>query len=212
LVAAVHHAVFGFAWRAQVIASALAGPAAPQTPRGAPAAVGALEVPFPVDEVAQLEVDAQAAAELARARRIAAQRARLHQYRALHLDALDRAVAHVALADGDRGRFAVLEGTAAPAAAFDALHHEAAPGLRVNAEEHHRPPEEAVMRGRNPVGHRLSERADDGLDHGRDEDAPAGHGRRVARHHDVAFGDDHLERAERALVHGGERRGDRLVG
>ena len=96
----------------------------------------------------------------------------------------------------------------APAAAFDALHHEAAlAGLRMHAEEHDGAAEQAVMRrperGRGIAG---AERRDDGVDHGRHDQAPARHRRRKARHHDVAFGDDHLQRAERAFVDRLERR------
>src|SRR5207245_709104 len=64
------------------------------------------------------------------------QRAALDQDRALELDAFDRAVAHVALAHRHGRRLAILERPAAPAAAFDALYHEAALGLGMHAEEH----------------------------------------------------------------------------
>ena len=140
------------------------------------------------------------------------QRAALDHHRAFQLDALDRAVAHVALADRDRAGLAVLERPAAPAAALDALHHEAALGLGMGAEEHHGAAEQRVMAGRHAVRHRVGERPDDGVDHGRHDAAPARHRRGEARHHDVAFGDDDLERAERAFVDRIERAGQRLVG
>ena len=137
-----------------------------------------------------------------------------HHHRALQLDALDRAVAHVALADRDGAGLAVLERPAAPAAALDALHDEArAWSSGCDAEEHDRA---AEQRRDAPAGTRsgiaLAQRRDDGVDHGRHDAAPARHRRREARHHDVAFGDDDLERAERAFVDRIERAGQRLVG
>src|SRR5438105_15399400 len=92
-----------------------------------------LEIPPPLDQVAHPHVEAEPAAILAGAAGIPAQRAAFHQHRAFELDTLDRSVAHVALAHRDGGGFAVLERTPAPAAAFDALHHEAAAGLGVRA-------------------------------------------------------------------------------
>ena len=64
------------------------------------------------------------------AARIVPQLARLDHHRAFQLDAFDRAVAHVALAHRHRAGLAVLERPPAPAAALDALHHEAPLGLR----------------------------------------------------------------------------------
>src|SRR5258708_4248841 len=58
LVAAVHHSVFALPGAAQVVASALAGSAAPQAPRGTPAAGRALEGPFSVAQGADLPVAA----------------------------------------------------------------------------------------------------------------------------------------------------------
>src|SRR5207248_1597379 len=96
-----------------------------------------------------------------------------HQHRAFELDALDRAVAHVALADRDGGGLAVLCRPSAPAAAFDALYDEAALGLRVHAKEYDRAAEEAMVAGRHTIGHRRRERLDDGVDDRRHDDAPA---------------------------------------
>src|SRR5438105_3615521 len=110
---------------------------------------------------------AEAAAKSSRAARILAQPAALHQHRAFELDALDRAVAHVALADRNGGGFAVLRRPSAPAAAFEALHHETPPGLRMHPEKDHGAAEQAVMAGRYAVGHRLGERRHDGVHHGR---------------------------------------------
>src|SRR5262249_56711944 len=108
---------------------------------------------------------------LAGAARMAAQRAALDQHRAFELDALDRAVAHVALAHRNRGWLAVLGGPSAPAAALDALHHEAALGLGMDAEEHDRPAQEPMVPGRHAVAHRRRQRLDDGLDDRRHNDA-----------------------------------------
>ena len=68
------------------------------------------------------------------------------------------------------------------------------------------------MTGGNAVRHRLGECHHDRVDHGRHNGAPARHRRRKAGHHDVAFRDDDLESAERALVDRVERTGERLVG
>ena len=68
------------------------------------------------------------------------------------------------------------------------------------------------MTGGNAVRHRLGECHHDRVDHGRLNGAPARHRRRKAGHHDVAFRDDDLESAERALVDRVERTGERLVG
>src|SRR4029079_7311211 len=116
------------------------------------------EIPFALDEVLHLHVDAEPAAEFSRAAGIGPQRAALHHHRAFQLDAFDRAVAHVTLADRDRAGLAVLERPAAPAAALDALHHEAALGLGVGAEEHHRAAEQRMVPGRDAVGHGLGQR------------------------------------------------------
>src|SRR6185503_1027775 len=97
---------------------------APQSPGRADAAARLLEIPTAFDEVAHLRVDAEPAAMLTRAGGVGAQCAALHHHRAFQFDALDRAVAHVALTDGDRAGLAVLERPSAPAAALNALHHE----------------------------------------------------------------------------------------
>src|SRR5882672_6611088 len=143
-VGADHRLEIGLAREPHEIAAGLAGHAAPQAPGRALQAPRLLEVPAPLDQVAHAHVDAEPATVLPRAAGIPAQRAAFHQHRAFELDALDRAVAHVALADRDGGGLAVLAGTAAPAAAFDALDHEAALGLRVHAEKHHRAAEQPM--------------------------------------------------------------------
>src|SRR5712691_4242390 len=135
LVAAVHGAELVFSRPPQIISPGFAGPAAPQAPRRTSPAVRPLEVPLSVDEVAHVHIDAETSPELAGAGGVAAQRARFHEHRAFQLDALDRAVAHVPLAYRYGRRFAVLEGPAAPAAAFYALHDETPFRLRVNTEE-----------------------------------------------------------------------------
>src|SRR5215467_14348537 len=119
----------------QQIAAGLARAAAPQAPRRTIHPLRLLEVPVPLDQILDLHVDAEPAAVLASAAGILAQRAAFDHDRAFELDAFDRAVAHVTLADRDSGGFAVLARAPAPAAAFDALHHEAALGLGMQAEE-----------------------------------------------------------------------------
>src|SRR5262249_31004171 len=118
------HADPALAGPAQKIHAVSAGPAAPQAPGRALAPPHQLEIPFALDQVAHPHVDAEAAAMLAGAAGIGAQRAAFDQHRALELDPFDRAVAHVALAHRDGAGFAVLERPPAPAAALDALHHE----------------------------------------------------------------------------------------
>ena len=149
---------------------------------------------------------------LAGAAGIGAQRPALDDHRALQFDALDGGVAHVTLADRHGAGFSVLARPAAPAAALDALDDEAPPRFWVDAEEHHSAAEESVVAGGHAILHGGTERLDDGVDDGRDHHAPAGHRRGIARHHDVALGDDHVERAERAFVDRFERAGQRLVG
>src|SRR5262249_21360029 len=124
-VRADHRLELVLAWHAQQVAAAFASLAAPQPPRRAVAASFVLDMPPAYDQLAEVHGDAGPAAVFAGAAGIAAQRAALHQHRAFELDALDRAVAHVALADRDGRGLAILERPAAPAAAFDALHHEA---------------------------------------------------------------------------------------
>src|SRR5882762_5825399 len=63
LVAAAHRGIFALAGAEQIVAAGLSGAAAPQAPRGAAAAVRALEIPFSVDEVAHLHLDSEAAAK-----------------------------------------------------------------------------------------------------------------------------------------------------
>src|SRR4029453_19647633 len=151
-------AKFALARVAQQICTVFSRLPAPQTPRRALGALHQLEIPFPLDQVAHAHVDAEAAAILAGPTGIGAQCARLDQDRAFELDAFDRAVAHVALAHRHRAGLAVLERPPAPAAAFDALHHEAALGLRMYAEEHHRAAEQAVVAGRHALRHGWGER------------------------------------------------------
>ncbi len=86
------------------------------------------------------------------------------------------------------------------------------PGFGMNAEEHDRAAEKAVMRGGNFVGDRRRQRRENRIDNRRHNQAPARHGRGVARHHDVAFGNDYVDSAKGAFVDGIERRGERLVG
>src|SRR6516165_1624836 len=212
IVRAGHAAEFARAGLAQQVHPEISGLAAPQTPGRAAAAAHQFEIPFALDQIAHAHIDAEAAAIFAGAAGIRAQRAALHQHRAFELNAFDRAVAHVPLADRDRAGLAVLERAAAPAAALDALHHETAFGLRFDAEEYDRAAEQRMVAGRRPRPHRGGERRDDGVDHQRHDDAPARHRRGKARHHDAAFRDDDLERAERALVDRIERAGERLVG
>src|SRR5262249_28463820 len=108
----------------QQVAAGFAGLAAPQSPGRTVAPARLLEIPAPVDRVRAVHVEAEPAAIFAGAAGIAPQRTALDQDRALELDAFDRAVAHVALAHRHGRGLAVLERPAAPAAAFDALHHE----------------------------------------------------------------------------------------
>src|SRR5215470_7952963 len=196
----------------QQVAAGLTRLAAPQSPGRTVAPARLFEVPAPLDQVAYMHVDAESAAILAGAAGVAPQRAAFDQHRALELDALDRAVAHVALADRHGRGLAILERSATPAAAFDALHHEAALSLWVHAEEYDRAAEEPMVTGRHLGAHRRRQRLHDGVHHRGHDDAPARHRRRKARHHDVAFRDDDLECAERASVDGLERAGQRLIG
>ena len=68
------------------------------------------------------------------------------------------------------------------------------------------------MASRNTVRHRLGQRHHDRVHDGRHDGAPARHGCRKFGHHDVAFRNDDLERAERTLVDRVERTRERLVG
>src|SRR5712691_1803240 len=210
--AAGHGPEIALAGQPQQIAAGLAGRAVPEAPWRTFAALRLLEIPLALDQIAHAHVDAEPAAELAGAAGILPQLPAFDHHRAFKLDAFDRAVAHVALADRDRAGRPVLERPAAPAAALDALHHEAPPGRGMGPEEYHRAAEQAVMTGGHALGHGLGQRPDDGVDHDGHDAAPARHRGREARHHDVAFGDDDLERAERAFVDGIERAGERLVG
>src|SRR5262249_46296275 len=134
----------GFANEAIGLAAALA---APEAPRRHAVASGLGDVPTAGDEIAHLDVEAEPAAELAGARRIGSHSALFDDDREALLQRFDRAVAHIALADGaGRGR-TVLIGPAAPAATFCTLHDEALAAL-VEAEERHVVAHRALMRGR----------------------------------------------------------------
>src|SRR5712672_2889442 len=173
----------------QVIAE-LAGLAAPQAPGRAILPPCVLEIPFALDQVAHPHVDAEPAAEFSGAAGTRPQAPPLDQHRAFELDALDRAVAHVALAHRHGRGLAILGRSAAPAAAFQALHHEALIGFRMHAEKHDRAAEQPVVAGRHAVGHGLGECRHDRVDDRRHDRAPARHRSRKARHHDAAFRDD----------------------
>ena len=104
----------------------------------------------------------------------------------------DRRVAHVALADRDAGRLAVLVRTPAPAAAENIHQQEAAavgPRAVERAAAHI-----ALVRRRNDVRQRRRQRLEDRVDHGRQRDAPqAERGRRPGADH-RAFGKHDIER------------------
>ncbi len=205
------HAELAFSRLAQQVHAVLAGLAAPQAPGRALATAHQLEIPFAFDQVCLPYVDAEPAAILAGAAGIRAQGAPFDQHRAFELDAFDRPVAHVALTHRDRAGLAVLIRPATPAAALEALHHEAPVGLRMGAKEHDRAAQKPVVAGRHPVGHGGRERPHDAVHHHRNDHAPGRHRRGKARHHDVAFGDDHLQRPERPFIDGIERAGQRFV-
>src|SRR3984957_14141284 len=156
----------------QQVAGAVARLAAMDAPGRRTLAALAAEVPAALDQVAHAQIDAEAAAELSGAARIPAQHALLDQHRRLQFDALERAVAHVALADRDRARFAILMRPSAPAAAFEALHDTALAGLRIDPEEHHRAAEQPVMARRHAIFDGRRERGDDGVHHRRHDEAP----------------------------------------
>src|SRR5262249_25061679 len=80
---------------------------------------GAIEVDVGPALLQQLvgQLDAEPAAEFAGAAGVNTQAVGFDQHRIFDLLQLDRRVAHVALADRHRGRFAVFVGPAAPAAA-----------------------------------------------------------------------------------------------
>src|SRR5262249_56139037 len=122
-----------------------------QAPGRALASTHQLEIPFAFDQVAHPHVDAQSAAISSRAAGIGAQPAALDQHRALELDPFDRAVAHVALANGNGAGLAVLERPPAPAAAFDTLHHEPTLGGGMYAEEDHAAPHNPLLSPRHPL-------------------------------------------------------------
>src|SRR5262249_22159456 len=134
---AAHELELLLARQPQQIAAGLARRAVPHPPGRTLGAPRLLEIPLALDQVAHAHVEPEPAAQLAGAAGVRPQPAAPHQHRALELDALDRAVAYVALAHRDGGRDAVLERAPAPAAAFQALHDEAPPGLGVLPEEHH---------------------------------------------------------------------------
>src|SRR6185312_11188346 len=187
--------------------------AAPQAPGRAALAVGGLEIPAPLDKAPRAHLEPDTAAEFARPARIRAEAALLDEDRNFQLHRFDRSVAHIALADRNAGGFAILGGTSAPARALDALGDEAPLGLGIDAEENDRAAaHHAVMRRRNLVRHGGRERGDHDIDDGRQDSAPARHRRGIARHHDVALGQDDVECAERALIHGRHGLRQRLVG
>src|SRR5579862_2332959 len=196
----VHGAVIVLARQPQQKIAGRAGFAVPKAPRRTLLASRVIEIPAALDQIAPAGLDAEAAAMLAGTAGIDAQRPAFHHHRAFQLDAFDRGIAHVALANRNRAGLAVFRRSPAPTAALDALDDETAFCLRMDAEKDHGAAEKPVMPGRYAVAHRAAESLDDGIDHGRHDQAPARHRRWKPRHHDVALGDDHVERAERTLV------------
>src|SRR5262249_51963244 len=191
---------FALSRLAQQIHSVFPSFSSPEPPRRTLISLHQLKIPFPFDQVAHAHVDAQTAAIFSRPAGVRPQSPALDQDRAFELDAFDRAVAHVALAHGHRAGLAVLEWPPAPAAPFDALDHETAIGPRMRAEELDRAAEQTVMAGGHLLRHGRSERGDDSVHHHGHDHAPTRHWRGETRHHDVAFGNDHFERAEGAFV------------
>src|SRR5262245_26786140 len=97
-----------------------------------------LEIPPALDQIAHLNVESQPAPVFARTARVLPQTAAFNDHRAFELDALDRPVAHVALADRDCRRDSVFRRPSTPAATFDALDNEPPVGLGMHAKKHHR--------------------------------------------------------------------------
>src|SRR5580704_17278899 len=122
-----------------------AGFAAPDAPGRTMLAPGMIEIPATVDQIAHASIEAEATAMFTGAAGVSTQPAAFYHNGALQLDALDRGIAHVALADRNAAGCAVLERAAAPAAAFDALYDKAALGFRMHAEEHARATEQPMM-------------------------------------------------------------------
>ena len=145
------------------------------------------------------QIDAEPAAMLAGAAGIRAQGKALDQERILDLLQLDRRAAHVALADRDRRELAVLVRASAPAAAED-VHQQEAPPVRPEAADR-AAAHVALVRGRDALGQRRRQRLEDGVDHGRQRDAPEPERRRPSGVEDLALGQDQLERPEAAFVH-----------
>src|SRR5258708_3262870 len=106
------------------------------------------------------ELDAEPAARPAGTAAVGAQREALDQHRVLDLLQLDRRVAYVALADRDRGGFAVFVRTPAPAAAEDVHQQEAAAVALAKAADRH-PAHAALVRGGDALGQGRGERLQD---------------------------------------------------
>ena len=116
------------------------------------------------------DFDAETAAMEARAAGIGAQREALDQKWILNLLQFDRRAAHVALADGYRGGLAVLVRTAAPAAAEN-IHQQKTAAVGPEAADR-TAAHVALVRGRNLLRQHRRERLENGVDDGRQRDAP----------------------------------------
>ena len=147
---------------------------------------------------------------LARPAGILAQRMFFDQHGIADFLQFDGRVAHVALTDGDARILAVFRGPSTPAAAEDVEQQEAA---AIFAETIERAAAHvALVSGGYDMGKRRRERLQDGVDGGGQRDAPQANGRARLGADDGALGDDHIQRAETAVMHVKLWRGDRFEG
>ena len=132
-----------------------------------------------------------------------ARSAALDQHRAFELDPFDRAVAHVALDTRKRCRTRRPRTAARPSRRLRCSAPRTAAWSRDACRRTRRPRRGArgVPPAPAPPWPGRAPR-DDGIDHHGHDHAPGRHRRGKARHHDVALGNDHLERAERASLTG----------
>ncbi len=210
---AAHHREFLLAGPLQQIAAGLARRAAPDAPGRALAPPRHLEIPFALDQVLHPHVDAEPAAEFSGAAGIGAQPAALAPPPGI--SARCPRSSRCARRPGRPRRCRTRRPRTAGRPSRRPRCSAPRSGVWSSDACRRTPPRRRAAHDARPARGPASPwpaRLTMAVDHRRHDAAPARHRRGEARHHDVAFGDDDLERAERAFVDRIERAGQRLVG
>src|SRR5579862_766585 len=144
------------------------------------------------------EIDSKPAAMIAGTAGIRTQGKALDEKRILNLLQLDRGATHIALTDRYRSGFAVLVRTSTPSAAEN-VHQQEAPAVRPIATDR-TSPHVTFMRGRNLFRQHRRQCLEDGVDDGRQRDAPESKRRRRFGIEDFARWQNELQWTETTFI------------